>query len=575
MLYAHLWQSTLFAALAALAAFALRNNRAAVRHWVWLAASVKFLVPFSVLVAIGGQLGQVTARAVVSPPVFQALSDSAELFGPALQAAPAATKPHAVPLVAWLLGAWLCGCLAVLIPWLRKYMLLRAAVQQATHLSIPSPVPVLASRLDLAPGVFGIWRPVLFVPEGIAHRLPPAQFRAVIAHELCHVRRRDNLAAAIHTVVEALFWFHPLVWWIEDRLAWERELACDQEVVRAGSDPETYAEGILSVCRFHLEPPLAWISGMAGSNLRKRIEVILAAGRTRDLSRPGKLLLAAAGTASLAVPFLTGLVNAPPGHAQTPSAPLSFEVASVKRNTSGSQRAPSMILPGGRFTATNNTVRALIANAYGIRTSYLLSGGPSWIDSEAYDIDAKAEAGAITPGTPDRVLWEKTRLMLQSLLAERFHLAIHREPKEMPIYELSVAGGGPRLQRSRQDCAASAFACHGFSGNPLHLTGTGVDMFDLALILTTYADRPVVDKTQLAGVFDIALQWNPFEGKTPPADDSPRPPAAESRDGPRPAPDSLPGLVPALQQQVGLRLESRKAPVEIYVIDRVERPAGN
>src|SRR5262249_45610769 len=105
---------------------------------------------------------------------------------------------------------------------------------------------------------------------------------------------------------------------------------------------------------------------------------------------------------------------------QTP-ATLSFEVASVKANASNDQRAPSMILPGGRFTATNNTVRALILNAYGIfATPYLLQDGPSWIDSARYDVDARAGSDVIPAGTTGAALWEKTRLMLRTLLADRF-----------------------------------------------------------------------------------------------------------------------------------------------------------
>ena len=102
------------------------------------------------------------------------------------------------------------------------------------------------SRLE--PGVFGIFRPIVVLPEGIAEQLTTAQFEAVLAHELCHARRRDNLAAAVHMLAEALFWFHPLVWWIGVRLVEERERACDEEVLRTAADPQNYAEGIVAVC---------------------------------------------------------------------------------------------------------------------------------------------------------------------------------------------------------------------------------------------------------------------------------------------------------------------------------------
>jgi uncharacterized protein (TIGR03435 family) len=237
-----------------------------------------------------------------------------------------------------------------------------------------------------------------------------------------------------------------------------------------------------------------------------------------------------------------------------------------------------MILPGGRFTATNNTLRALILNAYGITTMpYLLQGGPAWIDSARYDLEARASTDAIPAGSSNRVLWEKTRLMLRTLLAERFQLAVRRETREMSGYQLVGLKTGPKLQKSERDCNESATACHGFSGNPRQLLGTGVDMNDLVLMLNAYLDRPLVDRTGIEGMFDIKLQWNPFAAR-PQTDDAPRSPAAEGREGregPKPDPATLPNVFDALEQQLGLRLESRKLPVEVYVIERVERAREN
>jgi uncharacterized protein (TIGR03435 family) len=253
----------------------------------------------------------------------------------------------------------------------------------------------------------------------------------------------------------------------------------------------------------------------------------------------------------------------------------SFEVASVKANESNDQRAPSMILPGGRFTATNNTVRALILNAYGIfATPYLLEGGPSWIDSARYDIDAKAAADAIPAGARGTVLWDKTRLMLRTLLADRFKLSVRRETKEMSAYQMVVLKTGARLQKSDQDCSSSATACHGFSGNPRQFTGIGVDMSDVALMLSSYLDRPVVDRTGIEGLFDVKLQWNPFAARPQPVDDAPSR-GGPSREGPRPDLASLPNVFDAVEQQIGMRLESRKLPVEVYVIEHVERAREN
>jgi beta-lactamase regulating signal transducer with metallopeptidase domain len=157
------------------------------------------------------------------------------------------------------------------------------------------------------PGVFGVRRPVLLLPAGITDRLTPPQLKAIVAHELCHVRRRDNLATAIHMGVEALFWFHPLVWWLGARLMEERERACDEEVLLMGSEPETYAEGILKICELYLESPLRCVSGVTGANLRNlrvpssRPSVSL---RFRDLHGPVIALPCGQGVAQQFLNFL-------------------------------------------------------------------------------------------------------------------------------------------------------------------------------------------------------------------------------------------------------------------------------
>jgi uncharacterized protein (TIGR03435 family) len=166
--------------------------------------------------------------------------------------------------------------------------------------------------------------------------------------------------------------------------------------------------------------------------------------------------------------------------------------------------------------------------------------------------------------------------MLRALLADRFHLKIRMESKEMPLYEISVAKSGPKLTKSTRDCNADIAACHGFSGNPRRLSGMGVDMADLAGVLTYYAGRPVLDKTGISGLFDVLLQWNVFYGRqqtTQSSDETSRP--AGRYEGAMPENDTLPDLATALDRQLGLRLESRKGPVDTYVIERVERPDAN
>ena len=243
-LFNHLWQSTLFAGVVWLLTLALRKNHARVRHGLWLAASLKFLVPFSVFIALGSLVPRRTAPLAVQSNIYVVMDQVSQPFT-------AASLPTAVPLApsplpAILLSIWACGFIGITCAWWVRWRRIRAAVLAGSPLRLELPIKARSSPTLLEPGVFGIFRPVLLLPEGITQRLTPAQLQAVIAHELCHVRHRDNLIAAIQMFVETVFWFHPLVWWIGKRMVEEREHACDEEVLREIGEPKAYAEGILT-----------------------------------------------------------------------------------------------------------------------------------------------------------------------------------------------------------------------------------------------------------------------------------------------------------------------------------------
>jgi hypothetical protein len=226
-------------------------------------------------------------------------------------------------------------------------------------LNLDVPIPVLSCPEHLEPGVFGIFRPALLLPEGIAERLSPVELQAVVAHELCHVRRRDNMAAAIHMFVEALFWFHPLVWWIKVRLIDEQERACDEEVVRLGNDPQIYAESILKICEFYLTSPLLCVSGITGSDLKKRIEDIMRNRVALNLSLTRAGFVAVAGMAALAGPIIFGIVNVKAGEAHSESAVFvaSRQTVQVQAPQSAATRIAAEPQAGTRGTATPGPVR--------------------------------------------------------------------------------------------------------------------------------------------------------------------------------------------------------------------------
>src|SRR5436190_878209 len=239
----HLWQSTIFAVAAGLLALAFRKNRAQVRYWLWFSASVKFVVPFALLMSLGSYVKWTPAtKPIATPAVALAITQIAHPFPDTTSfVSSEPTGANWTPVA--ILAVWTCGFAVIALLRFRGWLRVRAAVRSSASSAIVAPVEVRSSPGLLEPGVVGFLRPILLLPEGIEKCLTPHQLEAVLAHELCHVRRRDNLTSAIHMIVEAVFWFHPLVWWIGSRLVDERERACDEAVLSLGSEPRVYAKG--------------------------------------------------------------------------------------------------------------------------------------------------------------------------------------------------------------------------------------------------------------------------------------------------------------------------------------------
>ena len=511
----HLWQSTLFAAVAWLLTLALRNNRAQVRYWLWLAASVKFLIPFSLLIGMGSHLGWPKAAVVLQPGVSVVMQEIGQPFAQATPRYAAVPAASTALLPALLLVVWLCGCVGVLLFWWSRWRRVTRAVCGAFPLQsgreldaqrrlesrgIAGPIKIIASKSALEPGVVGVFRPVMLLPAGISDRLTDAQLEAIIAHELCHVRRRDNLLAAIHMLVEALFWFHPLVWWIGARLVDERERACDEEVLRLGSEPQAYAEGILKVCEFYLESPLVCVTGVTGSNLKKRIEDIMTNRIASKLDFTKKLLLASVSVAAVVVPIAIGFLSPIAGRAQSQTEAAAspvFTNVSIKLHPPdkpGEIKSLMLREPGSsEWKATNVTVRQLIQSAYGL-INREISGGPDWLASEKYDISAQVEQSA----NPDQI-----KPKIQNLLADRFKFKFHRETQELPVYELVAGKNGPKLN----GVVAGDVLPHMFhismTGGHRHFEAKQIGISQLAIFLSGSTGRLVQDKTGIQGVYDF------------------------------------------------------------------------
>jgi len=426
--------------------------------------------------------------------------------------------------------------------------------------------------------VFGVIAPTLVWPTQIEAHLSAAQIDAILAHEVTHVRRRDNLASVAHMAVQALFWFHPIVWWMASRLVDERERACDEDVIRRlGHDRVVYAESILKTCRFLAASPVPCVAGVTGSNLKKRIEHIMTGESHLTLSPWKKALLAVTAAAAIAAPFLLGVMTVKPLLAQEPSTTAAFDSTSVKANTSGSGMIQMLPAANRGWQATNVTLGFLVRMAFQLQDDQIV-GGPNWLFEDRFDVMGTGTA----PGR-DGSLFNKVR----SMLADRFHLATHTETRELPIFALVMARGdgalGSKLTKSTADCSPQANGAGrgllnlgerprcGFRIGPGSLDVGGQTMALFAQNLSRFVGGIVVDRTNLAGTFDIALAYAPQSARNPAARDLPgAPPPGPPTDG-----NDAPSIFTALVEQLGLKLEATRGPVEVVVIDRAEHPAAN
>ena len=498
----------------------------------------------------------------------------------------------------WVVMVWLAGAVVF---WVRlaggwvvaarmRSMLVRRAPPEwqeilgklGARIGLSRPVRLLVSALVQVPTVVGWLRPVVLVPVGALGGLPAGQLEALLLHELAHIRRHDYLVNILQSVAEALLFYHPAVWWVSGHIRAERELCCDDVAVSVSGDALTYARALAGLESYH-PAHLSAVVAANGGSLRDRIARLLGQSRPSVGTGLGPGVLA---VAVLLVAAAYGLFGQSDEHP-------AFAVASIKPNPNNWSEPTHHPMgvgyrPGGRLSATNASLKLLIQFAYADHAlphwlplpASQVVGGPAWVDSPGYDIEAKPEGN-----TDAKHAW----LMLQTLLADRFKLALHRETRELPVYDLTAVKSGPKLPAAKEagcvsfppgtpprpvpgkvDCGYVSGPFSEYTPGLLNIRGRKVHIADLIRELALVMDRPVLDKTGFTGEFDLNLSFRADEallgsGFWPGDPGGTRPPTDPN----------LPNVFAALEEQLGLKLVAAKGPVEVLVIDHAERPTAN
>jgi bla regulator protein BlaR1 len=455
---------------------------------------------------------------------------------------------------------------------------------------------MLVSDRCAVPVTMGFLRPKVILPD-TWHEWPPEQLAVVLAHEGAHARRRDALVQWLALLNRAIFWFHPLAWWLERRLAALAEEACDDVVLERGTDPAEYAKYLVETARSLAGAGVrvdAWGMSMHGSSLSRRIGLILERGRVPRVSRPRLVcavvacaitsVLLASGTLQrqAAVPALPVVRFAPPApdrvmlmaQAKQRPAPApqpsvvaprqALESATVTLNTSNvglngiSGKGGARILPNGLVEIRDVPLPNIIMEvygakginfwAYGIRGPRPPAGKQDWCMTDRYDITAQ-----MAPGTSE----VEAHAMLQRLLEVRFKLKTHVKEEMIPAYDLVVAEGGPKIQRSSQPGPRH---CDWSDGSPglRRRECTNITMDTLAQELTGWGiDGPVINATELQGEYDLSFEMRPIH---------------RGWDSPDVVAAALPTAFEAMRQ-LGLKLEPRQRTLGMIIVDHIE-PLG-
>jgi bla regulator protein BlaR1 len=605
----HLWQSTTVGLMAWLLTRALSGYSARIRYAIWLFASIKFLVPFPLITYAAARFSETVNSSGTAG--FYSLVE--EVTRPIRQApvvdAPTATanfSSYSADAIWASIGVvWFCGFAVLLMRWAAGWSSASRIARTAQELDqgrefealtrarigahVQSPVPIALSSSRIEPAIFGIWRPVLLWPAGLSEELDDAQMTAIMVHEAEHVRRRDNLTAAAHGLVESLFWFHPLVWWMSRRLSEERERACDERVLEQDAKPHSYAASILKVCSLYVEPHRLPVCGISAADLKQRIAHIMTHRRGAALSTRGKCLLACVAFFLVAAPIGFGLLYGQSASSSkvlswTPDMPR-YEVGTIKPASADDAGLEIMFTPTG-VELKDASIQTLLELAFGLEKSRIL-GVPAPMRSKSYDIHAKVSAEDAPRMSKLKI--EQRRTLMLPFMEERFGLKYHHETREVPVYALVIAKGGAKLKESKPGAAAPFIeerreGTAGPASGPLRkrpaigegmsigsgsIQSRGGNLSFLASSLSRILGRTVVDSTGLTGNYDFSLRWTPDGGMRNPGGPEQGEASGATLD------TGGPTLFSALQEQLGLKLESQRRPVDVIVVDHLDLPAEN
>ena len=556
------------------------RQRAALRHLLF-AATFGALLALPLVAAVAPAtivelpVARSAAPSIAGPTEADSISDDHALAMPG--SLHGADAPSALSMRQLLMSAWLLGVVLFSAPMaLGLFQLRRLCRRSRTWLDGQSVVDTIIAKTGrrtrvvllqhaAVPGPLtcGLLTPTILVPSDAANWNEHALQRALV-HEVEHVRRKDWMTHCVARAVCALYWFHPLVWVAWRQLRLEAERSCDDAVV-GQEDAREYASLLITCAQRQVsEAGLPILAMATRGDLSVRVAALLNR-RQRRGGVTGSCVAVAIVVAMIASWAMGTVMFAQPtaaaAIAQSPK--LSFEVVSIKRNISGEQDIVVNAPNGTAYNTMNVALLGTLMRAYQVKN---VAGAPDWVESERYDITAKA-AGKPT--------FDEVTGMLRTMLTERTKLKAHIEPREMPVYALVVATPNhPGLRRFAQDCSAVLAGRDAAmkAGQPLPPPGAngalpcaftwaaainsgGITMARLAGLLDWVAGRVVLDRTGLSGPYEFTLSFaSPYVGA---------------------APDDRPNLFTALPEQLGLKLEPTRAPIDTLVIDYIERPSEN